>query len=378
MVITDIFWQRYKIPFRRTFANRYEQLTFREGVLLFMETDTGMQGLGEVAPLVGFGGTLAAAIDLLGQVRPLLIGETIEEQSYWNLSSAVMGWDASEETARVALSGLCLAFFDLIAQSKGQPLAAYLANGQPTATHIPVNATLGGKTLEALQGEAGQARAQGFTCVKMKVGQGSVAEEMERVQAVQSIIGDGVTLRVDANGAWTMEQATAMVEALADLGVVLVEQPLAPTHRVGMRMLREHFPTIQIAADENIIDINSADEVLRTHAADVLVIKPMIVGGPVDAAMIAQRAIKKGVGVIVTSLLDSGVGIAGALQVAATLPHPMLPCGLATAHLLEGTLIQESLQAVNGMVAVPQGIGLGVTLDRAQLQEFCGEVERLA
>lgn len=376
MVITDLYWRRYKIPFRRTFANRYEQLTFREGALLFIETDSGVRGLGEVAPLVGFGGSLAAAVDLLTKVRPLLIGETIEEQSYWNLSSAVMGWDAAEETARVVLSGLCLAFFDLISQSKGQPLAVYLANGKPAATHIPVNATLGGKTIEALQWEAEQAVVQGFTSVKMKVGQGSVAAEMERVQAVQSIIGDRAMLRVDANGAWTMEQATAMLDTLADMGVALVEQPLAPTHRVGMRMLREHFPTIQIAADESIVDINSADEVLRTHAADVVVVKPMIVGGPVDAAMITQRAIKKGVGVIVTSLLDSGVGITGALHVAATLPHPMLPCGLATADLLEGNLIQESLQAVKGKVEVPQGIGLGVTLDEVQLREFCGEVER--
>ncbi len=375
MKLTDLYWRRYKIPFRRTFANRYEQLTFREGALLFMETDTGLQGLGEVAPLAGFGGTLAAAVDLLAKVRPLLIGETIDEHSYWNLSSAVMGWDASEETGRVVLSGLCLAFFDVIAQGKGQGLAAYLANGQPPATHIPVNATLGGKTIEALQWEAGQAMAQGFTCVKMKVGQGSVAEEMARVQAVRSMIGDSVTLRVDANGAWTMEQANAMIDALADIGVALVEQPLAPNHRVGMRMLREHFPTFQIAADESIVDINSADEVLRTHAADVVVIKPMVVGGPVDAVMIAQRAIKKGVGVIITSLLDSGIGVTGALQVAAALPLPILPCGLATADLLEGTLIRESLQAVKGVVSVPQALGLGITLDETQIAAFCGEVE---
>lgn len=376
MVLTDLYWRRYKIPFKRTFANRYEQLMFREGALLFMETDGGMRGLGEVAPLIGFGGTLAAALELLAKVRPLLIAETIEEHSYWNLSSAVIGWDATDETTRVVLSGLCLAFFDLIAQRKGQRLGAYLSKRQPPAIHIPVNATLGGKTIEVLQWEAEQAVAQGFTCVKMKVGQGTYAEEIERVQAVRSIIGDAITLRVDANGAWTMEQAYAMLDALADIGVSLVEQPLPPNHRVGMRMLREQFPTIQIAADESVVDINSADDVLRTHAADVLVIKPMVVGGPVDAAMIGQRAHKKGVGAIITSMLDSGIGITGALQVAAALPQPLLPCGLATADLLEGTLIRESLQAVTGMVAVPQGVGLGITLDEAQVAEFCGKVER--
>jgi o-succinylbenzoate synthase len=376
MRVTDLYWRRYKIPFRRTFANRYEQLEVREGLLLVMESDGGIRGLGEVAPLIGFGGMVVAAAALLGKMRPLIVGLNIEEHSYWNLSSAVMGWGASEETARVVLSGLCLAFFDLIARQKNQSLAAYLSKGQSPATHIPVNATLGGKSIEALQWEAQQAVAQGFTCIKMKAGAGTVADEMERVKAVREIVGDGVTVRVDANGAWTMEQAKAILPALIEAGVALVEQPLAPGHRVGMRMLREQFPMMQIAADESVVDINSADDVLRTDAADVLVIKPMIVGGPVDAAMIGQRAIAQGKGVIVTSMLDSGIGITGALQVAATLPPPILPCGLATAGLLGGTLIQESLEAVNGMVSVPPGIGVGVTLDGAQVAEFCGEVER--
>lgn len=376
MQITDLYWRRYKIPFRRTFANRYEELAFREGALLFMESDSGLQGLGEVAPLVGFGGTMAAATELLKKVRPLLLGESIEEPAYWNLSSAVMGWDAPDDTTRIVLSGLSLAFFDLIAQTKKVTLAGYLNQGQATAPYIPVNATLGSTSIEALQWEAEEAVRQGFTCVKMKVGRGTVAEEMRRVEAVRNSISDAMTLRVDANGGWNFEQARAMLDALVEMGVAVVEQPLAATHLVGMRMLREHFPTIQIAADESIVDINSANDVFRTHAADTVVIKPMIVGGPVDAAMIGKRAIEKGKGVIVTSLLDSGVGIVGALQVAAAFPQPLLPCGLATADLLEGTLIQESLQAANGVVAVPQGIGLGVTLDEEQVQAYCGVVER--
>jgi L-Ala-D/L-Glu epimerase len=375
MHISDLYWRRYKIPFRRTFANRYEQLAVREGLLIFMESDSGVRGIGEVAPLVGFGGTVVAAADLLSKVRSLVLGLKVEEPSYWNLSSAVMGWGASEESTRVVLSGLCLAFFDLIAQQKNQSLAEYLNKGQSPATHIPVNATLGGTGIEALQWEAQQAVAQGFTCIKMKVGAGTVAYEMERVRAVREVVGEDIALRVDANGAWTMEQAQKMLPLLIEVGVSLVEQPIAPGHRVGMRMLREQFPMIQIAADESIVDINSADDVLRTDAADVLVIKPMIVGGPVDATMIAQRAITKGKGVIVTSLLDSGVGITGALQVAAALPLPILSCGLATAELLEGKLIRESLSAENGMVAVPPGVGLGITLDEAQVEAFCGVVE---
>lgn len=371
MRITDLYWRRYRIPFRRTFTNRYEQIAYREGAILFMETDAGVRGIGEVAPMQGFGGTLDPVLAVLKQIRSALIGTPLDESGYWNLSWAVQAESSDTAASQILLSGLCLAFFDALAQAKQQSLATYLNGGQPTASHIPVNATLGGATIAELQAQAAQAVAQGFTCIKMKVGAArDVHGEIERVKAVREMIGDGITLRVDANGAWTFEQAVSMLEAFTAAGVALVEQPIAPAHIVGLRLLRERFPTLAIAADESITDINSANQVLKSDAADVVVLKPMAVGGVGDAVMIANLAIKQGVGVIITSLLDSGIGIAGALQVAAALPPPLLPCGLATADLLERTLIRESLSPINGYLAVPQGVGVGVTLDETQLEEL--------
>lgn len=376
MQIRDFYWRRYKIPFRRTFANRYEELAAREGALLFMESDSGARGLGEVAPLAGFGGGLEAALALLARVRPQLIGTPITESGYWQLSAAVSGWGGADDSARVVLSGLCLAFFDLMAQERGLSLAAYLANGAPVAARVPVNATLGGVTEEALRWEAEQAAALGFRCVKMKVGRGEPEVDIGRVRAVRESVGAGVELRVDANGAWTFDEAVTRLARLAEEGVALVEQPLAPHHRAGLRMLRERFPMLLIAADESIVDLNSANAVLATDAADVLVVKPMVVGGPVDGAMIGRNARERGKGVIVTSLLESGVGVAGALQVAAAVPPPILHCGLATAELLEVTLIQESLRAEEGYLTVPQGVGLGVTLDETAIAAYCGEEQQ--
>ena len=208
--------------------------------------------------------------------------------------------------------------------------------------------------------------AAGFGTVKLKVGmEEQVEAEVRRVAAVREAIGEGVRLRIDANGAWSVDRAVetakALVAALGSSGLEWIEQPVAAHEIAGLRRVREEAG-VAVAADESAISVGHVEQIVGMGAVDAVVLKPMTLGGLAktrEAALVARRA---GVQAVVTTSIDSGVGTAAALHVAASLGGEVAACGLATAALLESDFLRESLAVVDGAMVVPQGGGLGVAL----------------
>jgi o-succinylbenzoate synthase len=258
------------------------------------------------------------------------------------------------------LCGLDTALLDILSQAEGKPLAEWLAGG-PVAKSVPVNATIGAPDNEKAVALAQKAISEGFECIKLKIGMAAtISGELERVQAVRTAIGKTARLRLDANGAWTTAQAINTLRELEPLGIELVEQPVAAHDLAGMALVRKSI-NIPIAADEAVTDIASAQAVIAAGAADILVIKPMMVGGLRTGLELIKMAQLAGLGAFVTTTIDSGVGIAAALHLAATLPEPVLACGLATASLLQDTLVQDLPIIRQGRMFLPNKPGLGVS-----------------
>ncbi len=264
---------------------------------------------------------------------------------------------------------------DAMAQARGVSVARLLCD-RPL-DRVPVNATVAAANTADAAGQAAAAREAGFTCVKLKAGMAvSPEEERGRVAAVRAALGPDVALRIDANGAWQPEQAIATIQALESFDLELVEQPIASGQLAEMARVRAAV-NVPIAADEDVTSVESARRVLAAGAADALVVKPMTCGGLRPARNIATLAEDAGVAVIVTTTIDSGVGTAAALQLAATLPENGPACGLATSSLLMDVLVATPFVARDGWMDVPGGHGLGVELDEAKLARYCidrGEV----
>jgi L-alanine-DL-glutamate epimerase-like enolase superfamily enzyme len=159
--------------------------------------------------------------------------------------------------------------------------------------------------------------------------------------------------------------------AIAPVDVAYVEQPIAPGDLEALAWLRRISP-IDIAADESIGSRADALAVLDAGAADVLVVKPARVGGPGEAQVIAAAAAERRVGTTISNLLETGVGLAAALRVAAALPDPDrgYAHGLATADLLVSDLLATPLVVHDGRVAVP---GDPLVLDEGALDRFTVE-----
>jgi len=139
-----------------------------------------------------------------------------------------------------------------------------------------------------------------------------------------------------------------------------------------MRTLRQAI-AIPVAADEAVYNLESAYLLLDSEAADILIIKPQLAGGLRVGQQMIQAATERGVRSVITSMIETGIGLAADLHFAASSPGVTLECGLATLPLLVDDLLVDELPVRNGFLTVPTGPGLGVELDRQALDRYCAE-----
>ena len=367
MKIVDVRWHSYGLPLINSFSTAHGVMTTREGIIVLVTTGCGITGIGEIAPLPAFGGgSFVDAAMLLPGLAARLYHKTLHEALELLLPEGQIDTKAAS-----ALCGLEIALLDAIGKVEGCQVCAILSPpGSVPRAAVAVNAVIGAKSTEAAIAAARDAMSNGFRCVKLKVGSGaSIREEIERVAAVRDAIGPAAHLRLDANEAWTLEEAIAVLSQCVPYDIQYVEQPLQARDLAGMRALRQTIP-IPLAVDEALRDLESAALVLDSEAADVLVIKPQLAGGLRAGQQIIKIATERGARCVITSTLEAGIGLAAALHLAASSPAVTLECGLATLSLLGDDLLIDDLAVRDGFLAVPMGAGLGVALDWDALQKY--------
>ncbi len=178
------------------------------------------------------------------------------------------------------------------------------------------------------------ARFDGCRTAKVKVAEPgqTLADDIARVRAVRAAMGPEGRVRVDANGAWNVDEAEHAVHALAEFDLEYVEQPCASVEELGELRRRIKYMGVPIAADESVRKAEDPLAVARAGAADLLVIKAQPLGGVRRALEIVAEA---GLPAVVSSALDTSVGLAMGVALAAALPELDYDCGLGTASLFE-------------------------------------------
>lgn len=208
----------------------------------------------------------------------------------------------------------------------------------PRRDVVPVNALVD-------EGPVEPAALAGFSAVKVKVGRRNPEDDVALVAAVRDAIQPGVALRVDANGAWDLDTAAAMVHRLARWNLELVEQPVAGLE--DLARLRRRVD-VALAADECVRSVDDARCLAALDAADAVVLKVQPLGGVRAALDVADVA---GVPALVTSMRETSIGIAAGLALAAALPELPYACGLA-ARMSGGDVVAEPLAPVDGRLRV--------------------------
>jgi O-succinylbenzoate synthase len=235
-------------------------------------------------------------------------------------------------------------------------------------TRIRVNATVPAVEAAAVPGVL--ARFPGCRTAKVKVadpGQ-SLEDDVARVRAVREVLGPEGRIRVDANALWNVDEAEHAIHALAEFDLEYVEQPCASVDELADIRRRTKYMGVPIAADESVRKASDPLAVARAGAADVLIVKAQPLGGVTAAMRIVAEA---GLPVVVSSALDTSVGLAMGAHLAAAILDLEYDCGLGTAALLAGDVTAHPLQPENGSVAVRR-----VDPDATLLDRFAADAER--
>jgi L-Ala-D/L-Glu epimerase / N-acetyl-D-glutamate racemase len=328
------------LTFADPLPTAYGTLRTRELLLLRLRDSDGSVGWGEAAPLKAYDGVSTA------KVRDAF-------EAYEGILSDGDGSRAADllERCRIvadvpqALAAVDLALWDLAGNREGKPVAQLIADDP--ATEVRVNATIPAEDRTRAAEQAAAAAHDGYTCVKVKVG---VGDDAGRVAAVRAAVGHEMELRLDANGAWGVDEAVAAIEALAPAGLELVEEPV---HGVqAMREVRDRV-AVRVAMDETAGHPGS----LTAKVADAVCLKVSRCGG--ISRLLAQAALvrQSGADVYLASTFDGPLGIAAAVHCAAAL-KTTAACGLGTLGLFADEL--TVLPVEDGAIAVPDQPGLGV------------------
>jgi O-succinylbenzoate synthase len=239
----------------------------------------------------------------------------IEGPCGWGEMSPLPGYPCPPEAARAAA---------LEAAFEGWP--------EPVRRAVAVNVLV-----PAVAPEEAAQLAAGHRWIKVKVGGDDVDDDVARVAAVRTAAGPHAGIRVDANGAWDTNTAVAAIGRLSAYDLELVEQPVASLEELASVRRRVDVP---VAADECIRGPADARRLRQLEAADAVVLKVQPLGGVRSALAVAEAA---GVSAIVTSMLETSVGLAAGLALAAALPELPYACGLGTANLLAADVVAEPL-----------------------------------
>jgi o-succinylbenzoate synthase len=351
LLLTHCTFSPYRLPLRQPWVSARGGFAVREGWLVRLATDAGLIGYGDCAPLPQAGTeSMDSAVACLSGWAATLPGLPLE--AALGRVTASLSPGSLPEGAPAARCGLETALLDLLAQQAGLSLARWLNLSSSSA--VKVNAVLGGLDGQVIE-RALAALAEGYSVLKLKVGLAAGHEEIRLLHDLAQRLPVGVSLRLDANRAWNEREAENFLGALAGLPVESVEDPLAHPDGAGWLRLQDKVP-FPLAADESL-RIMGAEAVFDRTPVRRVVLKPMVLGGLVAALALARRACEADVECVVTTTVDSAVGVTAALHLAAAVAND-LAHGLATSPWLESD-VGNPPRATGGMLCLVDRPGLG-------------------
>jgi o-succinylbenzoate synthase len=323
----------------------------RQGVIVEIVDADGGRGVGEASPLPELGaGRAADVLALLERGGAGLLAEG---------AGPALGAAPGADALRCALD---VAALDREARALGVPLSRLLA--EEPAPWVAANAVIGGGPPAEVVRHGLEALHAGYSVLKLKVGMGPIRDDVRRIEALRTACPEA-TIRLDANGAWDEATAIRAIATFYPYRIELLEQPV-PGDAIDALARVRHDAPLRIAADESVQHEHSREQVIERRAADLLVLKPMLLGGLRPALDIARRAADRGIGAFVTTTYDSSIGIAAALHLAAALTSDAAH-GLGTGEHLGGDVVAQTLLPRAGRLALPAAPGLGVDYDNGAL-----------
>jgi L-alanine-DL-glutamate epimerase-like enolase superfamily enzyme len=330
--------------------------------IVFVETDAGITGFGEVDSVFKRRGALLHR-DLEMALAPAVIGEDPFRIS-WIIAKMDQVLDGVEE----AKAGIEMALWDVVGKALDTPV--YNLLGGKVRDRIPLSYSIPFGAPDAMADFAREKVELGHRTIKVKVGSEDCARDIAAVRAVRSAIGPEVKLRVDGNMGWrTPKEAIRMVRAMEEWDLELVEQPL-PAHDLdGMAEIRRAIG-VPLMADESIRTPRSAMQVIRRGAADIANVYVTEAGGILNASKIFSMCEAAGMPCMIGSMPEFGIGTAAQIHLGVAMTNLGPDSDACGVLYHEADLLVKPLRIEDGFSYPPEGPGLGVEVDMGILETW--------
>ncbi len=337
MMIDSLFILPYHLPLKRPWITNYGTTNNRDGFLVEISEQDGSTGIGDAAPLPNMGG------ESLEQCRTTL--ELLkEEASNISVDDMLDRLSPLREISPAACCGVESALITILAKRCNLTPGRWIS---PNASNkIRVNYSAGSLN-------SATAPVDGESVIKIKVGLSPVNEEIEQLHKLSATLPEDITVRLDANQAWSMREASQFISATKSLSIKIesLEEPLTNPTLEAIHRLQKEAP-FPLALDESVSNFG-IKRLLDDEKLQRVVLKPTLMGGPYTTFKIASQFKQRGVDVIITSALESSVGIISAAHCAGAIdPEQKYAHGLATASLLAEDLML-ALPIKNGILTLP-------------------------
>lgn len=363
--ITTVEAIAVNLPFCERVSDSWGEYSSSNHGIVRVTTEDGLCGIGEIS-FAWLGGAHALCAEINRLWAPRLLGYDATQID--EMSAVMDGFCVFSKRHLLAKAGIEMALWDLLGKQTGLSVARLM--GGRRRGRIPLT---GGVPMAEPQEMAEAARRrvkQGYRELKLKVGLDD-AGDLAGVRAVRAVIPDSVRLRADANMAWKdRRQALYMMDALYDLGVHIVEQPLDERRLEDAAWLRDRAKA-RILIDEGVWDIHDARACIEAGAADLLHLYTCEAGGLGSMRRIAQFAQLYNVPCTIGSMPEGRIGAAASAQAAACMENLASdPSDIRGFTVYAADVTREELVIENGELIVPNRPGLGVTLDEEMLDRL--------
>ena len=350
------------LPLKAPMKMAAETVTAAQNLIVRIEAADGTVGWGEAASAPTMtgdtqGGLVVAVRDYLA---PLITGK--DARTWPNLRKAMHRALAANGGAHSAVE---MALLDLIGQADGKRLIDLVA--KPRRNAVKPMWLLGNPTIEADVAEAELRQKEGFSLLKLKVGVKPLAKEIAIAHAVREALPK-MPLCADANCGFTLADAKTYAEKTRKARLSFIEQPLAYDDLAGLKKLAK-ATKVPIGIDEGIHSLADIETNARAGAGGVS-LKLIKLGGMVGAVEAGKLCQKLGLSVnIAVKIAESSIGSSAALHLACAVPKA--DWGVSLSHLyLAEDIVKRPLALAGGLVALPDGPGLGIEVDEAAVERF--------
>jgi len=337
----DFTCSSYNLKFNKPFDTSKGLITEKNGFLIHLKSDTGKSAVGDAVPFPEFGTETFAAAEKELKTLKLNIRINLKD-----IESSILESLTPLGNFPALHHGFEQALINLVSKENNISINEIL--NESSKKNININAVIGLLSLEETLKEADKFIKDGYSTLKLKAGRDKFEDDFNCIKAVREFAGDKINLRIDANGKWRLNDAIEHLNVLKPLNLEYVEQPVnSIVHFIKLKS----GTSVPIAVDESIRNMKDAVDFIQKKAADVLVLKPMMLGGIIPVLIIKNLADEHRIKVVITSSFESVVGRSMAVFAASTVKGNSAH-GLATGSYFVKDLFPDPYPVKKGIISL--------------------------